>query len=108
MKMTIHIEIENNEQAEAVIKTLAGISPKVTTNPVTESAEPAPATKGKAKTETAEKSVDIDDLRTLFADKKRAGFTAELKAILNEHDAAKLSEVEEADFAAVYEKAAAL
>ena len=108
MKMTIHIEIENNEHAEAIIKTLAGISPKATMDPVTESTEPTQTPKIKAKTKTAEKSIDIDDLRTLFADKKRAGFTAELKSILNEHDAAKLSEVKEADFAAVYEKAAVL
>lgn len=49
MKMTIYIEIENNEHAEAIIKTLAGISSKATMDHVTE-----PTQTPKAKTKTAE------------------------------------------------------
>lgn len=64
MKMTIHIEIENNEHAEAIIKTLAGISSKATMDPVTESTEPTQTPKAKTKTAELKKSIDIDDLRT--------------------------------------------
>lgn len=48
-----------------------------------------------------EKSLNLEDVRAVCADKSRSGFTAEIKAILNKHGAEKLSEIDPAEYKAL-------
>lgn len=48
-----------------------------------------------------EKSLTLEDVRAVCADKSRKGFTAEVKAILTKHGADKLSEVDLAEYKAL-------
>lgn len=48
-----------------------------------------------------EKSLTLEDVRAVCADKCRQGFTAEVKAILTKHGADKLSEVNPAEYEAL-------
>lgn len=45
-----------------------------------------------------EKSLTLEDVRAVCADKSRQGFTVEVKAILTKHGADKLSEVNPAEY----------
>lgn len=45
-----------------------------------------------------EKSLTLEDVRAVCADKSRQGFTVEVKAILTKHGADKLSEVDPAEY----------
>lgn len=56
----------------------------------------------------AEKKIGYDDLRKLCAGVSAAGKTAEIKAIITDAGAARLSELPEDKWAEVYEKAKAL
>lgn len=60
------------------------IAPKKKKDPANESKE--------------EKSLTLEDVRAVCADKSRQGFTAEVKAILTKHGAEKLSEVDPAEY----------
>lgn len=55
-------------------------------------AEPAP---------TEEKPLKLEDVRAVLADKSRKGYTAEVKALLVKHGAAKLSDVAPEEYAAL-------
>lgn len=63
--------------------------------------------KGKAKaTKTApekepEKQLTLADVRAVLAEKSRAGFTEEVKALIAKHGADRLSEVPETEYAAL-------
>ena len=48
-----------------------------------------------------EKPLTMEDVRAVCADKSRNGFTAEVKAILTQHGADKLSEVDPAEYKAL-------
>lgn len=48
-----------------------------------------------------EKPLTLEDVRAVCADKSRKGFTAEVKAILTNHGADKLSEVDSAEYKAL-------
>lgn len=48
-----------------------------------------------------EKPLTLEDVRAVYADKSRKGFTAEVKAILTKHGADKLSEVDPAEYKAL-------
>ena len=62
-------------------------------------AEPAPA---------AAKEYTFTEVRTILADKSRAGHTADVKKILTAHGAAKLSELDSKEYAAVVAEAEVL
>lgn len=76
---------------------------------------PAAKPKGKAKTAKAapeqeqepekptepEKQLTLTDVRAVLAEKSRAGFTEEVKALIAKHGADRLSEVPESEYAAL-------
>lgn len=73
---------------------------------------PAAKPKGKSKTgKTAptqepepaetEKTLSLADVRAVLAEKSRAGFTEEVKALIAKHGADRLSEVPETEYAAL-------
>ena len=72
--------------------------------------EKQPAKKSAAKKKAAEesksevseeKTLTLEDVRAVCADKSRSGFTEEVKAILNKHGVEKLSEVNPAEYKAL-------
>lgn len=72
--------------------------------------EKQPVKKSAAKKKTAEepklevpeeKTLTLEDVRAVCADKSRSGFTAEVKAILNKHGVEKLSEVNPEEYKAL-------
>ena len=81
----------------------------------TAEAQETPAEKQKGKTKAAktaptkepekpaepEKQLTLADVRAVLAEKSRAGFTEEVKALLVKHGADKLSEVLESEYAAL-------
>lgn len=57
---------------------------------------------GSAETqEQQKKHLTLEEVRAVCADKSRAGFTVEVKAIITKHGADKLSSVNPEDYAAV-------
>lgn len=52
-----------------------------------------------------EKTISLEDVRAVMADKSRKGFTAEVKALLTKHGANKLSEVDANEYAALLKEA---
>ncbi|OUP77750.1 DNA ligase [Anaeromassilibacillus sp. An172] len=75
---------------------------------------PAEKTKGKAKAAAKaapakepdkpaelEKQLTLADVRAVLAEKSRAGFTEEVKALIAKHGADRLSEVPETEYAAL-------
>ncbi|MEG1502511.1 MAG: DNA ligase [Synergistaceae bacterium] len=55
-----------------------------------------------------EKVLTLEDVRAVLADKSRKGFTAEVKAILTNHGADKLSEVDPTEYKALLAEAEVL
>ena len=51
------------------------------------------------------KTISLEDVRAVMADKSRMGFTAEVKALLTKHGANKLSEVDVKEYAALLAEA---
>ena len=54
------------------------------------------------------KELTLSDVRTVLAEKSRAGFKAEVKELLNKHSADKLSGIDPSEYAARLEEAKAL
>lgn len=54
-----------------------------------------------AKSAEAEKTLSLADVRAVLAEKSRAGFTEEVKALIAKHGADRLSEVPETEYAAL-------
>lgn len=81
---------------------------------------PAEKTKGKAKAAKAapakepekpaelEKQLTLADVREVLAEKSRAGFTEEVKALIAKHGADRLSEVPESEYVALLADAGVL
>lgn len=64
--------------------------------------KPKPKSETKSETLTEEKSdITLESVRAICAEKSRAGFTAEVKAIITNHGADKLSAIKPEDYAAV-------
>lgn len=70
------------------------------TEPKTKAAEEAPA-----KTPMKEKTLSLEDVREVMADKSRKGYTAEVKALLINRGVNKLSDVNPEDYAALLAEA---
>lgn len=81
---------------------------------------PAEKTKGKAKAAKAapakepekpaelEKQLTLADVRAVLAEKSRAGFTEDVKALIAKHGADRLSEVPETEYASLLANAEVL
>lgn len=93
-------------------ETLVGISEGLVDMFSGEAEEKQPAKKAAPKKRAAEepktepqseeeKPLTLEDVRAVCADKSRNGFTAEVKAILTNHGADKLSEVDPAEYKAL-------
>lgn len=54
-----------------------------------------------AKTPKKEKTLSLEDVRAVMADKSRKGYTAEVKALLTKRGVSKLSDVDAKDYAAL-------
>lgn len=54
---------------------------------------------------TEKKAVTLEEVRKVLAEKSRAGFTDDVKAILNKHGAEKLSEVDPTEYKALLAEA---
>jgi len=72
--------------------------------------EPKQETKEEAKQETKEAKQEsgkytLEDVRKKLAEKSSAGFTAEVRELLNRHGAAKLSLIKESEYAAIMKEA---
>ena len=63
-------------------------------------AKPAPAKESEKPVEP-EKQLTLADVRAVLAEKSRAGFTEEVKALIAKHGADRLSEVPETEYAAL-------
>ena len=56
----------------------------------------------------AEKPLTLESVRAVLAEKSRSGHTAEIKALLEKHGAAKLSEIDPAKYSALLAEAEVL
>lgn len=64
--------------------------------------------KPEPKAEAHAKEISYTDIRKVLADKSRAGHTAEIKEILTQHGAGKLSEIDPKEYAAILKEAEVL
>ena len=55
----------------------------------------------KARTDTEEQPLTLEAVRAVLADKSRAGFTAQIRALLLKYNADRLSDVTPADYKAL-------
>ncbi len=51
--------------------------------------------------EAEKKTLTLEEVRAVLAEKSRAGYTAEVKELLNKHGADKLSEIDPAEYSAL-------
>lgn len=58
--------------------------------------------------EPVEKPITLETVRAVLAEKSRAGHTAEVRALLEKHGAAKLSEIDSAEYPALLAEAEVL
>ena len=66
------------------------------------------AKKPAAKQEPEEKTLTLEEVRAVLAEKSRSGHTEEVRALLNKHGADKLSEIDPAEYAALLAEAEVL
>ena len=64
--------------------------------------------KPEPKAEEHAKEISYTDIRKVLADKSRAGHTAEIKEILTQHGAGKLSEIDPKEYAVILKEAEVL
>jgi len=55
-----------------------------------------------------EKSISLEQVRAVLAEKSRAGYTAEVRALLEKHGASKLSEIDPAEYSTLLKEAEVL
>ena len=60
--------------------------------------------KAKEEPKAEEKQYTLEDVRKALAAKSGAGFTAEVRALLEKHGASKLSGIQESEYAAIMEE----
>lgn len=63
--------------------------------------EAEPKEQAGASPKEPEKKLTLADVRAVLAEKSRAGYTQEVKAIIEKHGADKLSDVDESEYAAL-------
>ncbi|AQU05381.1 DNA ligase [Dehalococcoides mccartyi] len=62
---------------------------------------PAKASTASAQSQPSPKAVTLEQVRAILAEKSRSGHTAEVRELLLKHGAAKLSEIDPAEFDAL-------
>ena len=65
----------------------------------------AQVTEAPAKKENPKPEIKLEDVRAVLAEKSRAGHTAEVRALLKKYGAAKLSEIDPANYEALMKDA---
>ena len=94
------------EDVIALADYLAAYYAKPTEEPATPAEEPAtPAEPETKPTEQPKPAIKMEDVRTVLAEISRSGKTAEMKALLGQFGAVKLSDVKPEDYAALLEAA---
>jgi predicted Zn-dependent peptidase len=63
---------------------------------------------GNTQSAPVEKPLTLEEVRAVLAEKSRSGYTAEVRALLEKHGAAKLSEVNPAEYPALLAEAQVL
>ncbi|QNO17907.1 rRNA biogenesis protein rrp5 [Caproicibacterium amylolyticum] len=81
------------DSVQAIATAMADTGPAEQVQPES----PVPAVKPKL----TEKTVTLEKVRAVLADKSHDGFTAEVRALLEKHGAKKLSEIEPVNYAAL-------
>ena len=84
---------ETEPEAEKPVKKAAG---RTKTAKAAKEAEPEVESPKEEK-----KPMTLEEVRTILAEKSRAGFTEEVKQIIGKHGANRLSEIDPADYEAV-------
>ena len=103
MREAYLVVAQGYEMVAAGLRQLAEASRKIPEVPApTEKAETTPAPK------TEEKVITLDEVRMVLAEKSRAGKTQEVKRLLKECGADKLSAVPEEKYSELLKKAGAL
>lgn len=91
--------------ADAVAENDASTEMTTTKEPEEKSRPTAAAKKNTAKktvkADTEKKSLTLEEVRAVLAEKSRAGHTAEVKELLNKHGADKLSEIDPSEYPAL-------
>ena len=64
-----------------------------------------PKTKAKSVPKSEQKAITLEDVRKVLAEKSRAGFTNEVKAIITAHGSDKLSDITPAEYESVLKEA---
>lgn len=64
-----------------------------------------PKTKAKPAPKAEQKAITLEDVRKVLAEKSRAGFTNEVKAIITAHGSDKLSDINPAEYESVLKEA---
>ncbi len=96
-KLLLDVVTDLNNLAES-IQTIAK---------VLASNEESPRTREKASVKKAEtkKEISLEEVRTLLAQKSQLGFTVDIKKLLEEYGATKLSEIDAKDYEALMKDA---
>ncbi len=86
------------ESIQAVAEAMAGNEPS----------QSAPQDPMAAEAKLVAKAFSLEQVRAVLADKSQAGFTAEVRMLLEKHGAPKLSQIDPANYAALLADAEAL
>lgn len=99
-KVKLLLDVINNIRSLAdSLDALVNVTESVDT------AEKKPAAKSKPTKNNEEKTVSLEDVRKVLAEKSRAGFTNEVKAIITAHGSDKLSDINPSEYPAVLKEA---
>ena len=66
-----------------------------------EPTQPAPQESPAAESNPVAKTVSLEQVRAVLADKSQTGFTADVRTLLEKHGASKLSQIDPANYAAL-------
>lgn len=95
---------ELRNSAQSLTKVADSLTTLFGKNSNTEAEAKAP----QAKTTTKPKSVTLEQVRAILAEKSRSGHTADVRDLLQKHGASKLSEIDPTKFEVLLEEAAAI
>ena len=93
------------EELRNAAAALCSVAENLSTLLADQAEQSAPSAQSNQKTET---SLTLEAVRAVLADKSRNGHTADIRALLEKHGAAKLSEIDPAKYAALLADAEAL
>ena len=96
------------EMLVSVSETLAGLFSSEAAEKPKKREEKTKNGKKAGQPEKKEKSLTLEEVRAVLAEKSRAGHTEEVRELLNKHGADKLSEIDPAEYAALLAEAEVL